>query len=150
MPIDLERYNQRVQDWATGFVSDSRAAAQSMGVQHRDGSPSKGPSLSKIKSRVGLRNGVAEKVGVKFPRSLIYTQKGAGKGRGGSKGSRWINKYGNTATTNPRSLGKMGGAGRTAKPFFNNALDAPQGVGTLADIAAEEIGGVIVNNLFIK
>lgn len=150
MPIDLERYNQRVQDWTLSFVSDARNTAAGMGISHRDGSPSAGPSLSKIKGRVSIRDGVAEKVAVKFPRSLIYTQKGAGKGRGGSKGSKWIDKYGNSKKTASKSLGKMGTGGRTAKPFFNTALDSPAGVDSLATIAAEEIGYTIINNLFIK
>ena len=85
-----------------------------------------------------------------FPRTLIYTHKGAGKGRGGTKGSRWTDKYGNKKTTNPKSFGKMATGGRVAKPFINDALEAPDGVDKLATIAAENLGDVLAGSLFIK
>ena len=75
---------------------------------------------------------------------------GAGKGRGGSKGSRWVDKYGNSKKTNPESLGKMGTGGRVAKPFINQVLESDKGIDQLATIAAVQIGDAVTGNLFIK
>jgi hypothetical protein len=148
--LKLDSYNAAVEDWSKSIVEESKSTASVMGVKHRNNSPSKSASLNKIKGRVGYRAGAAEKVSIRFPRNLIWTQKGAGKGAAGSKGSRWIDKFGNTKTTNPASIGKMGTGGRKAKPFFNTALDGANGVDKLATIAAQEIGAAITNNLFIQ
>lgn len=150
MGLDLERYNGRVKQWQRETVASAKAAAIAMNVQHRSYSTSAGPSVNKISGRIRMKDGVADKVSIRYPRQLIWTQKGAGKGRGGSSGSRWIDKYGNTKKTNPASLGKMGTGGRTAKPFLSDTLDGPAGVDHLATIAAEEMGTTFINSLFKK
>ena len=89
-------------------------------------------------------------VGVRFPRQLIWTHRGAGKGHGGFEGSSWVTAMGIRKYTASESLGKMNAGNRREKPFINNYLDGNQGVDQLADIVAEESGDVIVNNLLIK
>lgn len=121
-----------------------------MGVQHRSGSPSPADSVNKIRGRVGMKDGLVNRISISFDRNLIWPQKGAGKGMAGSKGSRWIDKYGNAKRTNPQSFGKMDTGSRKAKPFFNTALESNEGVNHLATIAAEEIGSSITHNLFVK
>lgn len=148
--MDLEQYNSDVQGWTTEAVSAMKAAGAGMGITHRSNSPSKGASLPKVKGRLTFEMGAASKVSIRFPRQLIYTHKGAGKGRGGSKGSRWIDQYGNSKKTNPKSFGKMGTAGRSSKPFINETLDGEHGVEKLADIAAAALGSTIINNVLIK
>lgn len=96
-----------------------------------------------------MKDSVVSRVAFRFPRSLIWTHKGAGKGRAGKKGSRWVNKFGNTRSTNSDSLGKAGTGARKEKPWFTSVMDAPDGVNRLADIVAEETGDAIVNQLFV-
>ncbi len=150
MKINFEKYNQSVRTWGKDAAVKMRAKGITMGIQHRSDSPSKLASLPKLSDNYRVKDGLVNRVSIKFPRTLIYTHKGAGKGRGGSKGSRWTDKYGNAKKTNPKSFGKMGTGGRSAKPFINTVLDAPGGVEDLATIVAVETGDSIINNMLIK
>lgn len=150
MAINLDAYNEEVKQWDIESNQDIRSRASSLGVTHRANSPSPSSSIAKLRSRQYMQDGAIARISKVFPRELIWTNKGAGKGRGGFKGSRWVDQYGNNKTTNKESLGKMGTEGRVAKPFFNQSLDGPNGVGKLATIAAEKIGDVLVGSMFIK
>lgn len=150
MPIKLDTYNDEVKDWARDIIPAFKSKAASLGIIHRADSTSPGPSVDKFRNRFFSQAGAIAKIGITFPRILIYTHKGAGKGRGGSKGSRWVDKYGASKSTNPKSFGKMGTAGRTAKPFINDVLSSDQGMDKLATIAAERLGDVLAGSLFIK
>jgi len=150
MDINLNRYNERVRQWGKGTLQRIKAQASAEGIEHRQNSPSPSSSIAKIKDRYRQRSGAIDQVSIRFPRTLIYPHKGAGKGRGGFKGSSWVDKYGTTHRTNPQSLGKMGTGGRKAKPFFNDVLGGSQGVEELATIVATETGDAIMNQLFIK
>lgn len=150
MALDLDKYNDAVISWTRDIKGLFISRGESMGIVHRPDSPSPGASLNKFRERFRSNGGAISRVSISFPRVLIYTHKGAGKGRGGTKGSRWVDKYGNSKKTDPRSFGKMGTGGRTAKPFINDVLASPQGVDELATIAARELGDVLVGNLFIK
>ncbi len=97
-----------------------------------------------------MKDGGIDQTSIRFPRSLIWTHKGAGKGRAGTSGSKWTDKYGVVKSTRESSKGKMATAGRVAKPFFNDVLDGNAGVEELATIVAEETGDAIINQLFIK
>lgn len=150
MPLNFDKYNQEVTAWMQQTQNSFVSQASSLGIEHRGNSPSSSSSISKIKTRSRLKDGAIYNIGFNFPRTLIWPHKGAGKGRGGTKGSSWLDKYGNRKKTNPESLGKMGSGGRVAKPFFNQVLDGPNGIDQLATIAAEELGDTITGNLFIK
>jgi hypothetical protein len=126
-----------------------QATGSQMGISHRANSPSPGDSLAKLKSKVTIKNGVVSVIGFKMNRSLIWTHVGAGKGRGGSSGSSWIDAQGNRKKTNPESLGKMGTQGRTAKPWFNKFMEGPEGLDDLATIVASELGDAIVGKILI-
>jgi hypothetical protein len=130
-------------------LRDMKTTGAGMNIVHRSNSPSKGDSLAKLKAKEHYDDGSIDRIGFKMNRSLVYTHKGAGKGRGGSKGSSWFDARGNRKTTNPESLGKMATGGRKAKPWFNQFIESPAGVDDLATIAAEEIGSAITNKLFI-
>jgi hypothetical protein len=147
MKLDLDRFNERVTDWSKDAVSKIKSSAETMGVEHRENSPSSKSSVSAIKEKTKKVDGAIERISISFPRQLVYTQKGAGKGRGGVKGSKWVDKYGVAKSTNPGSFGKMGTGGRKEKPFINNVLDA--NLNTLADIAADEFGSAIINKMLI-
>lgn len=150
MSINFDRQNERVQEWAQRTESSLKGGSNALGITHRGDSPSPGASIGKIKNRVKFRGGIIEVVSFKFPRTLIWTHKGAGKGRGGVKGSVWYDRVGIKHSTDPDSMGKMGTGGRVAKPWFNNTIEAPTGVEELATIVAEESGDAIVNNILIK
>jgi hypothetical protein len=148
--LDLDRYNERITEAGLQLVTDMQQAGASEGIVHRKNSPSKGASLPRMKAGFTQDDGAVNSVGIKLRRSLVYVHKGAGKGRGGSKGSKWVDKFKVEKSTNPNSLGKMGTGGRRAKPFINEVLDGPEGVEKIATIAAEEIGDAIVAKIMIQ
>lgn len=150
MAINFDKQNNRVLDWMIRTENALKGSSNALGISHRANSPSPGSSVAKIKAREKRRGDIIEVLSFKFPRTLIWTHKGAGKGRGGITGSVWYDNLGIRHRTNPDSLGKMGTGGRQAKPWFNNTLEAPTGVEELATIVAEESGDAIVNNLLIK
>lgn len=150
MKIDFDQQNTRVIGWADKTESGLKGKTSALGITHRSNSPSSGSSVAKIKNKVTYRSGIIEIVSFKFPRSLVWPHKGAGKGMGGSQGSVWYDKLGIKHSTDPDSLGKMGTGSRTAKPWFNDVMEAPTGVDELATIVAEESGDAIVNNILLK
>jgi hypothetical protein len=150
MALGFETYNQKASAWKDEMVNLSKSTAKGMGINHRSGSPSPNDSVNKIRGKVGYADGIVNRISISFPRQLIWPQKGAGKGMAGSKGSRWIDSFGNAQKTNPQSFGKMNTGNRKEKPFINTALDSEAGVDKIATIAAEEIGYTISNNLFIS
>jgi hypothetical protein len=149
MPLNLDRYNQRVKDWTQNALVEMKSAGDGMGIEHRPNSPSPSASLPALKAKQHYQDGTIDRIGFKMNRSLIWTHKGAGRGKGGIKGSNWTNAKGERKTTNPESLGKMGTGGRKAKPWFNQFIESSDGVDELATIAAEELGDAITNKLFI-
>lgn len=150
MALNLDRYNDRIRMWTRDTINRMQARAGAYAIQHRSDSPSKSASIPKLKDKYRMQDGGINQTSIRFPRQLIWTHKGAGKGRGGTKGSKWTDKYGQTKTTRESSKGKMGTGGRVEKPFFNDVLDAPDGVEELATIVAEETGDAIMNQMFIK
>ncbi len=147
---DPDQYNDEVKAWGDNLPSQLRAKGTGYGIAHRSDSPSTGSSLAKLGVGYKQRDGLISIVSIRVNRSLIYTHKGAGKGFGGVKGSRWIDKFGNRKSTNPASKGKAGSGSRREKPFINDTLDGPQGVTKLADIVAENLATNIVNSAIIK
>ncbi len=150
MKIDFDQQNTRVIGWADKTESGLKGKTSALGITHRSNSPSPSSSVAKIKNKVTYRSGIIEIVSFKFPRSLIWPHKGAGKGMGGSSGSVWYDKLGIRHSTDPDSLGKMGTGSRQEKPWFNSVMEEPTGVDELATIVAEESGDAIVDNLLIK
>lgn len=150
MAINFDKQNERVLTWADQTTQNLKGKGNALGITHRADSPSPGASLGKIKSGVKYTGGIIDRVSFKFPRSLVWPHKGAGKGMGGLQGSTWKDALGITHTTNPDSLGKAGSGNRTPKEWFNETIEAPAGVDELATIVAEESGDAIVNNLLIK
>lgn len=147
MALDFDEFNGQVKDWARGRVQVMRTTGTGMGIHHRQNSPSTGASLEKLRAGFKYQAGAVSVISFRFPRQLIWTHKGAGKGRGGAIGSTWVDKYEATHRTNPKSLGKMGTGGRKAKPWFTQSLDSAGGVETLADLVAENLGATITNNI---
>lgn len=148
--FDTSHYNDEVEAWGKTLPDQLRSRASSYGIKHRDKSPSGRSSLSAIGVRFKQSDGLITVVGIRINRSLIYTHKGAGKGRGGNKGSRWIDKYGNRKKTKGASFGRAGSDGRRQKPFINDVLDGANGVNKLADIVAENLATSIINSAIVQ
>jgi len=149
MPASYDEYNDAVKEWARTTTTVIKSTASGLGIIHRRLSPSPGASVAKIKDQVKYRKGAISMISFKFPRTLIFTHKGAGKGIGGFKGSRWINSKGEQKRTATTSLGKIGTSSRKEKPFFNITLDGAGGMELLATIVAEKMGDTIVDNILI-
>lgn len=148
--MNLDKYNEAITRWDQQNNQDIKSRAGGYGIAHRKNSPSPRSSLNSFKSRLVSQDGAIVKISKVFPRTLVWTHKGAGKGRGGIVGSSWIDKYGAKKNTAAISKGKMGTGGRKAKPFINDSLDAPEGVEQLATIAAEELGDALVGFISVK
>ena len=142
-------YNNAIEAQGLRLEAVMKSAAQQQGIQHRRNSPSAGDSVRKLKARFRQREGAINRIGYQFPRALIYTHTGAGKGQGGLVGSRWQTRYEETRRTNPRSLGKADTGNRKAKPFIDTSLTGPDGIPKISEIAAVELGAVVTGNLFI-
>lgn len=159
--LNLEKFNQAVQQWGSETAHNLQTAGSAMGIQHRgsdiqDGnsikraSTSPRASLDAIAARFRQSDGMVNVVSFRFPRSLIWAHKGAGKGMGGTKGSTWVDQYGTTRKTSTKSLGRAGSGSRTPKPFFDTTLNSPTGIDALGDIVTETLGDALVNNLLIN
>lgn len=148
--FNTDAFNNKVTAAAKELTLAMQQQAAKYNIQHRGNSPSNSNSVKKIKENTRQKQGLISQIGYKFPRHLVFVHKGAGKGHGGVKGSRWVDKFGNTQKTNPASLGKQGTGNRKEKPFFNDALNGPLGIEKIAVIAATEIGAAITGQLFIK
>ncbi|MFC4230584.1 hypothetical protein ACFOW1_01690 [Parasediminibacterium paludis] len=72
-----------------------------------------------VKYKFGYKDGMVWYIRFIFPRYLIYVSKGASRGHGGSKGSRWVSPKGITISTNPKSLNKL----KEPKDWFNPVID---------------------------
>ena len=112
---DLQKteINRTVEDITEKAVSEMRAAVSRIGL-----SRSKKPS-----ARYRKRDELINRIGFTFPKPAIYRELGAGKGKGGSKGSQWRNSQGQVIKTNPGSLNKMNTGNRRAKPLINPIID---------------------------
>jgi hypothetical protein len=148
--MNLELFNTEVANWADQILQQLKTSASKYRIQHRADSPSPGSSVTKMSQRAHYDQGMINRIGIRLPRTLIYPDKGAGKGFGGTNGSSWLDQYGQKKTTNPASLGKMGTGSRIAKPFFQDAMSGPDGIEKLGDIAARSLADVYANNILIK
>lgn len=148
MPLNLDRYNQKIKNWVEDARDGLNSTGEEMGIVHREDSPSGSASLPRVKGRTAEKQGAIYRIGFAMNRSLIWTHKGAGKGRAGDVGSKWYNAKGEKKETNPKSFGKMGTAGRKAKPWFDTFMDSEEGVEEVATIAAVELGDALVTDTF--
>jgi len=143
MALSFEIQNQQVQQWVTDTGLELQLTGTSYGITHRQNSPSPLASLPKVKGRILLVDGSPKAIKFTVPRHLFYVHHGAGKGQGGSKGSRWITAYGIRKQTNPKSLGKAGAGNRREKPFIKETLG--RRVPILADIVATTGASIVTS-----
>ncbi len=125
-------YNKKTRAWARKVLAEMRSTSPSDRLR----------SGLKYKTRTGGSRLPVRSISFGFDRLGIYLEKGAGRGHGGLKGSKWTGPDGTVRRTNPASLGKMDKGNRAAKPFLQPAID--RNLDELADIAAEFAGDMVV------
>lgn len=108
-----ERINQKVEEVTGKAVTQMTTAIRSIGFS----------SSKKTAARFRKRDELINRIGFTFPKPVIFREKGAGKGRGGVKGSQWKNSQGQIIKTNPKSLNKMNTGNRRAKPLIDPIID---------------------------
>ena len=123
---ELEMLNKPVQEWANETKNLLKAG------------------ISNVTAKTFQKDGIVSKVRIKFDRYGVFVEKGAGRGYGGNKGSKWRGKNG-IKSTNKTSLGKMGTGSRTAKPWFNPVLEKQYP--KLAKIIAETTANAVVKDI---
>jgi len=137
-----EKLNVDVRSWAGSTLKEIKNQYSGM-VNGQSGN-----GMKSFKFSSGKSFGEINRISFGFNRYLVFVHKGAGKGKGGSKGSSWINKSGNKVTTNPGSLGKMNTGQRKSKEFLNPVLERKLPI--LADIVAGFKADQVVKAIQIK
>ncbi|WP_374949639.1 hypothetical protein [Mucilaginibacter sp.] len=107
-----------------------------------------GDGLDSLKGGTRKSYGEIDSMYIRFNRYLVWLHKGAGKGKGGSKGSTWTDKNGIRRRTNPASFGKMNTGSRHAEEWLNPVMDKQ--LPKLADIVAGFKADAAVNQIQIK
>ncbi len=146
--MNREQFNSAVSAWFTSTVAKLRTSADALGIDLSH------ELINTLKARVYKRFGVAIGGGIWLPRYGIWVERGASRGHGGVKGSRWWSNSGTTLRkrgvlagvtvqgqwrrTNPASLGKMNTGARLAREWFNPVVDAA--MDALSDICADYYG----------
>lgn len=140
--FDIQRYNAAIRTWGREERGKLGGSLNALGVR------ATGALVRELGVRYGQRYGQVNYIGFKFARYGVFVEKGAGRGHGGKKGSRWRTERGELRRTNPASFGRMGAGGRPAKPWFNPVMEP--GVERLADLVAEHVADMAVKNILIK
>ena len=139
---DIDKANSIIESKTALVIEQLKSEQAKYGIQH-------GPDgMDKIKKSFRKRDGLINKVTLKFKKTGIYREKGAGRGYGGSKGSKWIDSKGIQRSTNPNSLGKAGTGNRKAAPWFNPVIE--KFADDLANDLADQFVEIAFNNLKIK
>ncbi len=127
MAINVNTANARITDWAKGTEGDLKEEIKSLGIRHRANSKSPMAAVKALKTTYRKGDGIINRISFRIPRHMIFVHKGVGR---------------------DTPIEKVGQTNRKAKPWFNPVID--KNIDELADIAAEEIGGAIINNLLIN
>ena len=142
LPTDFEKVNRLITEKTAAAVPALISEQAKYGIQH-------GPDgFNKIKTVLRKRDGMINKITFKFSKTGIYREKGAGRGYGGNKGSKWKDAAGNIKTTNPASLGKAGTGKRQPAPWFNPVIE--KYADEMANELADQFVEIAFNNLMIK
>lgn len=142
----LREFNQKVEEWSEKSKQDLRVSIQSMVKRNIYLSDS-------LKANVYYDTKYAKeanRVGFSFAREGIYIHKGAGRGKGGVLGGRWIDRYGTMKTRDPQSAGLQGTGNRKPILWFDPVID--KRIPQLADLVADYSATMQINatNIFIE
>lgn len=145
--ITEDEFNEKVTGWSV--TTRSRLASSAPVLSGKHSAFSEDETLqSSIKTSKKRQFGVIVGVGFGFARHGIYVNYGAGRGQGGTKGSKWRNKEGEMIKTRPKSLGLMNTHNRHAVDWFDGNIRL--GLKELADIAQEYYGDKAMRELLEK
>lgn len=118
---DIEKVNAVVKGWKDETHTELKGQFTKLDIRHVERSPSQTAAVKILRSVVGYSFGLASKVGVKFPKHMVFVHKGVGRGGEGN---------------------------RKKKEWFNPVMDKQ--VEKLADDLAEEHADLAVNAINIK
>lgn len=137
--FDRSAFNSAVQEWDRKTLEHIKASVGALGLK------GKGELLATLKVKEFKHFGVIDQVGFVMPRFGVWIEKGARRGHGGVKGSKWYNSAGKLVKTDPKSFGKMNTGDSPARPWFNPVLT--RDVETLADIMIDFYGSAAINSI---
>lgn len=112
------RINDIIIPISKNVVLALQAEQNNLGIKHYTS-----PSGKNVRLKFSKKNDIVNRIQFKFKKSMVYVEKGAGRGYAGYKGSSWYSKKGEKHATNPQSLNKMGTSKRIAKPWFNPVIE---------------------------
>lgn len=143
----LQQFNRDVAAWGRDVANQLRGNVGTLFASH--GSADHRLALS-IESYVAYDKQYhmeVYRVGFRFARHGVHLHYGAGRGYGGLKGSRWMDRMGYMKQTDENSLGKMGTGKRQEVDWFNPILE--RNLQRLADIAADYCADMILNTDYL-
>jgi hypothetical protein len=115
---DIHEINDIIEEEGKRCVEALKAEASRVGIQGHSG----GLFSVKCKFLKIDPSGVITRIRFIFPKYGVIVEKGAGRGYGGYKGSKWKTAKGIVVSTNPDSLNKMNSGNRKAKEWFNPVI----------------------------
>jgi hypothetical protein len=118
--MDYEKVNEIVKNGASEVKGLLTNSIDQNNIKHVSSKTNYEP-LKNIKTRVSIKNGIANRIRISFKRSGVFVHKGVGRG---------------------------GSAHRTAKPWFNPVIE--KFTDDLASKVADEMCELTLNNLKIK
>jgi hypothetical protein len=126
---NADKFNSEVRTWKDETLEDLDKQFDVLNIKHVKRSPSTVPSREVLKAFLAYRQGLINRIGIKFPRHMVFVHKGVGKGV-------------------PAILAGTAATNRQPKEWFNPVVETK--VDELADIVAENIGDLVVKNLRIN
>lgn len=139
----LMQFNKDVANWGIDVATQLRGNVATMFASH---GPSEHRLANSIESYVAYDKTFHKevyRVGFRFARHGVHLHYGAGRGYGGEKGSRWMDRLGYLKETAEKSKGKMGIGARQERDWFNPVLE--KNLNRLADIAADYCADMTLN-----
>lgn len=116
-----KKLNDDVSKWRKDTESKLKESMDAAGIKHSDKSKSPVAARDALKSAQAKKFGVVNRISFKFPRHLVFVEKGVGRGH---------------PISNPRE----------AKPWFNKIVEDQ--MESLADIVAENTADKVVSDSF--
>lgn len=128
----VEQFNKDVAGWSIHTTRRLKLNVRALVREDRQLSHSINPNVY-YDNKYGAKE--ANRIGFSFAREGIHIHKGAGRGQGGYKGSKWYNLHGELKTTQLSSLTKMGTGNREPIEWFDPVIE--QELPQLADLVAD-------------
>lgn len=122
-PGEYDELNRAIRKWTSKVVHEIVQDMYAKGVRHREYSNSKAAIFLLVKSSLRIKYGAPDRVGITFPRHLVFVKYGVGKHRA-------------------RGSGK-----EVPKDIVDNIIE--KNFTELADLVQEHFADICARNLFI-